>query len=276
MTGRDRTGFLPRFGATAAVVGMVALAAPLGSSAAPADVDPSILPAPAKAHPAPKFGGPGSLTGIWQIVNAPNGTVRDDMLITRMPKAAGGATIPMLPATLAVAEQRLKDSEAGRPYLSTKTRCLPQGIPDFGAGPFQILENGKQVTILRQEFTFFRVIVIGGTHEADPDPNFLGDSVAHWEGGDLIVDTIGLTDKTALAGIIPHSEDLHVVERFHPTSANTMDIEATIDDPKSFSAPWKMVEHVHRITGKLEEYFCENNRNVPTGGAMIAGPGGGR
>ena len=266
MKGRDRAGFVRGLCVLTAVVG---LGVPLGAFAAPADIDPSIQPAPAKASPPLKIGGPGSLTGIWQVVNAPNGTVRDDMLITRMPTAANDAPIPMRPATLAIVQQRLKDSEAGHPYISTKTMCLPQGIPDFGAGPFQILENGRQVTFLRQEFTFFRVVVIDAKHLADPDPNFLGDSVAHWEGGDLIVDTIGLTEKTALHGIIPHSEDLHVVERYHPTGKDTMDISAVIEDPKSFSAPWTMLEHVHRITGKLQEYFCENNRNVPTGGSMI-------
>jgi hypothetical protein len=249
-----------------------AAAVSLAVSAAPIPIDPSIQPAPAKPKTPLAFGGPGSMTGIWQVVNAPNGTVRDDMLITRVPKAAGGADIPMLPATLKVVQQRLKDSENGHPYQSTKTNCLPQGVPDFGAGPFQILENGKQITILRQEFTFFRVITVDGKHEDDPDPKFLGDSVARWDGPDLVIDTIALTDKTVLSGIIPHSEDLHVVERYHQTGKDTMDMEATITDPKSFSAPYKVVQHVHRITGKLEEYFCENNRNVPTGGAMIAPP----
>ncbi len=271
MTGPDRSGFPPRLGVMAAAACAIAAANPLSSLAQPG-IDPSREPAPAMPHPAPKLGGPGSLTGEWQVVDAPNGTVRDDMLITRMPRAAGGAPIPMLPATLAVVQQRLKDAEAGRPFISPKTRCLPQGVPDFGAGPFQILENGRQVTVLRQEFSFFRIIVIGAPHKTDPDPGFLGDSVAHWEGGDLVVDTIGLKDQTVLEGVIPHTEDLHVVERYHPTGQDTMDIEATIDDPKTFSAPWKMVEHVHRITGKLEEYFCENNRNVPTGGALIAAP----
>ena len=266
MVRQANIGTLMRFGALAAIAGLGAFATPLASSAAPGydptATDPSIMAPPVKPKGL-KLGGPGSLTGIWQVINAPNGTVRDDMLITRVPRAAGGAPIPMLPPIAAIVQQRIKDSQSGRPYISPKTRCLPQGVPDFGAGPIQILENGKQITILRQEFDFYRIIAVDGAHAPDPDPKYLGDSIAHWDGADLVIDTIGLTDKTVLMGVIPHSEDLHVVERYHLTGKDTMDMEATIYDPKSFSAPWKEVQHVHRITGKIEEYFCENNRNAP-------------
>ena len=206
--------------------------------------------------------GPGSISGVWQRVGAPNGAVTDEMLETPTEiLTADGSPVPTQPWAAAIVKKRLQDAEAGHPYASTKTRCLPAGVPDFGAGPIQILETPGQITILRQEFNFFRVIHLGGVHPAEIDPGYLGHSVARWEGDTLIVDTIGLSIKTTLSGIVPHSEDLHVVERFHPTGPDTMDVQATIYDPKTFTRPWTLATRLHRIPGRMMEYFCDNQRN---------------
>jgi hypothetical protein len=176
-----------------------------------------------------------------------------------------GTPLPLQPWAAAVVEKRLSDAEAGHPFASTKTRCLPGGIPDmmFGSGPMQILETPGQVTVLRQEFTFFRIIKLNQKHAVDPDPGYLGDSIAHWEGDTLVVDTIALSDKTTIKGVIPHSEQLHVIERLRPTGKETMEIRATIEDPQAFTKPWTMVTRLRRLPDGLIEYFCENNRNAP-------------
>jgi hypothetical protein len=212
--------------------------------------------------------GPGSISGVWQKIGAPNGSpVLDDMYEPRAKVLAteDGTPLPAQPWAAAVVEKRLADAEAGHPFASTKTRCLPGGIPDmmFGSGPMQILETPGQVTVLRQEFTFFRIIRLNQKHAADPDPTYLGDSVGRWEGDTLVVDTIGLSDKTTIKGVIPHSEALHVVERIRPTGRDTMEITATIEDPRTFTRPWTMVTHLRRLRGGLIEYYCENNRNAP-------------
>ena len=238
------------------------------------------LPAAAMAAqgPAPAAG-PGSLSGLWQKVGAPNGSpVLDEMYEPRSGmKTADGAPLPLQPWAAAILEQRLEDAEAGHPYAGTKVSCLPAGVPDMmmGNGVMQILETPDQVTILRQEFTFFRVIHLDSKHPADPDPGYLGHSIGHWDGGTLVVDTIGLSDRTQIKGVIPHTEALHVVERFRRTGPDRLSITATVDDPKTFTKPWTLATTLKRESGELMEYFCDNNRNAPdaSGHTSVQMPG---
>jgi hypothetical protein len=219
--------------------------------------------------------GPGSLSGVWVkatenfgSVNAPEMYEPRDTVL----KTGDGSPLPTLPWAKALVEQRLQDAEAGHPFASTKSRCLPGGVPDmmFGSGPMQILETPGQVTVLREEFTFFRIIHVGGAHPADPDPTLLGDSVGHWEGGVFVVDTIGVSDKTTIREVIPHTEAMHVVERYRRTGKDSMEIVGTIDDPKTFTKPWTMVTHLRRLNEGLTQYFCENNRNAPDSSGHVA------
>ena len=221
---------------------------------------------PAKAQ-APVAAGPGSLAGIWVRENDPSGLPTQDYMFNpreRVLTTDDNTPLPTQPWAAEIVEKRLQAADAGRPYASTKTRCLPGGVPDmmFGSGPMQILETPGQVTILRQEFTFFRVIHLGGTHPADFDPGFLGHSVGRWEGPTLVVDTVGISDKTTIKEVIPHTEDMHVVERYRRIDKDTLEITAVIEDPKTFTKPWRMITRLKPLNRDLQEYFCENNRNV--------------
>ncbi|HJT88193.1 MAG TPA: hypothetical protein VJ732_10065, partial [Bryobacteraceae bacterium] len=108
----------------------------------------------------------------------------------------------------------------------------------------------------------FRVIPIGRPHPSDLDPTWMGNSVGHWEGDTLVVDVTGFNDKTEIAGY-RHTKALHVVERYRRPRYDTVEYEATIEDPKVFAAPWKfggpLVLHPE---WDLQEYVCEeNNKN---------------
>jgi hypothetical protein len=182
-------------------------------------------------------------------------------------KTVDGKLPPLQPWAADLLEKRVQASESGRVFASMKSQCLPPGMPAmmFPAGsPLQILENPGQVTILAEEPNFFRIIRLNRKHPDDPDPTILGNSVGHWEGDTLIVDTIGLSEKTTIdpAGM-PQSESLHVVERFRRTDRNTLEDLITIDDPKVFTAPWTTVTHFRlQPDREVMEYFCENNRNL--------------
>ena len=230
-------------------------------------------PALAQAPGAPAAGpsrdaqGQSWISGVWVRDGDPSGAVGEgaDSLYTRasVMGTAEGTPVPLKPGPAAIVDKRLKDAAAGHPYASTQARCLPPGMPDmmYEFGPMQYLETPGQITVLRQEFWFFRIVHLGAKHPADPDPSFMGDSVGHWEGDTLVVDTIGLTEKTGVRFVIPHSEDLHIVERFSLTPQGTMEDRMTIDDPQVFTHPWSMAMTYHRLKTPLQEYICENNRN---------------
>ena len=90
-------------------------------------------------------------------------------------------------------------------------------------------------------------------------------TVGHWDGDTLVVDTIGMNDKTWLdAAGHPHGEKLHVTEKFTRPDSNTLRLEATIDDPDYYTKPWTVVTTSRWAPGQeLMEYICqENNKDL--------------
>jgi hypothetical protein len=210
--------------------------------------------------------GPGSLTGIW-IISGYKGSGGGTPERARVQHTIDGKLPPLLPWATELLEKRILLSQQGVPFANTLTRCLPGGVPlmMFGAPyPIQILETPGQVTMLFEEQNHFRLIYLIGGHPDDPDPSFMGHSVGHWEGNALVVDTVGLTDRTTIDQIgIPHSDELHVVERYRRTDQNTLEIVVTLDDPRTFTKPWdaKVIYKSAPSGTRVNEYICENNRN---------------
>jgi hypothetical protein len=129
--------------------------------------------------------------------------------------------------------------------------------------PFKILQSPDEVVILYQDYTAFRQIFTDGRAlPKDPQPAWLGYSVGKWEGDTLVVETAGFNDLTWLdnAGT-PHSESLHVTERFHRRDGQHLDIQITIYDPKTFSKPFTVTEHAKQsANSELTESICLENR----------------
>ena len=144
--------------------------------------------------------------------------------------------------------------------------CMPTGVPGAYFVPYQwqIVQGLDKVVIMYEYPHLFRVIPTrGGPHQADLDPTWMGDSVGHWEGDTLVVDTVGFNDKTELPGGFKHTDALHVVERFRRTEVDTLQYEATIEDPNVFAKPWKItrVFPLRPELEKVDEFVCENNRD---------------
>jgi hypothetical protein len=143
--------------------------------------------------------------------------------------------------------------------------CMPTGVPLAYFVPYQweIVQGLDKVVILYEYLHMFRVVPINGTHPSDPDPTWMGDSVGHWEGDTLVVDTVGFNARTELPGAFRHSEALHVVERFHRTDFDHLQWEATIEDPNVFAQPWTLTRTFPLRTDldKVDEYVCENNKD---------------
>jgi hypothetical protein len=144
--------------------------------------------------------------------------------------------------------------------------CHPPGVPQAMFSPYQwqIVQGLDQVVVLYEYPGAFRVIPThGGPHQSDLDPTWYGDSIGHWEGDTLVVDTIGFNDKTELPGGYRHTEALHVVERFRRVTYDHLDYQATIEDSNVFEKPW-MVHRTLPLRTDLErvdEFVCENNRD---------------
>jgi hypothetical protein len=210
--------------------------------------------------------GAGSLNGIW---TAPGykGSARTPPR-DRVFRTSDGKWAPLLPAASELLEKRIKQSEQGEPFSNTIMQCLPGGVPEmvFGAPyPVQIIESPGQITMLYEMYNHFRVIYLDGKHPADPDPTFMGHSIGRWEGGTLVVDTVGLTDRTTIDEVgMPHSEELHVVERYRRVDTNTLEILITLDDPRTFSKPWdaRVVYKAAAPGNHLIEFICENNKSA--------------
>ncbi|HYV64432.1 MAG TPA: hypothetical protein VE958_17235 [Bryobacteraceae bacterium] len=144
--------------------------------------------------------------------------------------------------------------------------CKPTGVPGAYFVPYQweIVQGRDRVVIVYEYPHLFRVIPTDGTpHPADPDPTWMGDSVGRWDGDTLVVDTIGFNDKTELPGGYKHTEALHVVERFHRTDFNSLDYEATVEDPNVFEKPWTISRGfpLRPDLTKVDEFICENNHD---------------
>lgn len=141
--------------------------------------------------------------------------------------------------------------------------CMPLAGPQAFAVPYQfeIVESAHHVAVLNGYPGTFRTIPTdGGAHPADPDPTWMGDSIGHWEGDTLVVDSVGFNDKTEINGY-KHTDALHMVERFTRPDYNTLQYEATLDDPNVFAKPWVITRTftLRPDLAKVDEFVCEHN-----------------
>ena len=188
------------------------------------------------------------LTGVWLV---------DHFQPALFPK---GTTPPFTPWG---AEQFKKaDTSVNDPNLA----CLPHGIPRlmYVPLPIEIFQVPGRVLMYVEAGNQLRQIHLDRGHREDIGPTYNGDSIGKWEGDVLVVDTVGFNDITWLdhAGL-PHSEDLHVVERIRRVDHNTLVDDFTIEDPKAYTKSWTASQTYHLKPGwEIAEYVCDNNKYV--------------
>jgi hypothetical protein len=127
-------------------------------------------------------------------------------------------------------------------------KCIPTAFGTLNVSLYsvgavgQIISTPKFVVLLQETYHGFQLIPTDGRpHRPDIPPAYRGDSVGHWEGDVFVVDTTNYTDDTwmfAEGRASFHSDELHVVERYHRVDMNTLEIEATVEDPKVLTGPW--------------------------------------
>jgi hypothetical protein len=156
--------------------------------------------------------------------------------------------------------------DAGKIAFQSSSSCVPSGIPLMFSypRPMMILQTPKKVTMIK-EGGEIRQIYLDVPHSANPKPSWLGESVGHYEGDTLLVDTIGQNTKTFLDVYrTPHSETLHVVERWRTINGGKgLEVKITVDDPDAFYQPWStIVRDQHGEEPFIAEDICaESNEN---------------
>ena len=137
------------------------------------------------------------------------------------------------------------------------------GPVGFGVYEVQLVQNTTYMVILNEFPGTFRIVPThGGPQPVDPDYTWQGNSIGHWDGDTLVVDTIGFNDKTEILGF-RHTDALHIVEKFSRPEFGTLRYETTIEDPNVWVKPWSTVRMYNLRTDleKVGEFVCENNRD---------------
>jgi hypothetical protein len=176
-------------------------------------------------------------------------------------------------------EQMRKDNEAvlaGGVAFRPNERCIPGGVPEFvliaRISPFYFFQTPREVTILNQNGPEIRRVFMNVPHSEHVKPSWYGESVGHYDGGDtLVVDTIGISTKSYVDNFrTPHTEKLHVVERFKISSDHkSLEDLVTVDDPGAFTTQWSGIQRFNLEKRPLEETVCaENNVNFFGKGAL--------
>jgi hypothetical protein len=217
------------------------------------------------------------LSGVWQVEPPPPGEIERlyGKDVANGPLATAGDDVNLHskyfmnifidykrgeePITPAARAAMTRPSQGGgeRPALSY---CLPTGMPNrwFFDRPLTIFQTPKQLGIFYEADGAFREIHTDGRKlPPDPFPSWMGYSTGHWEGDTLIVDSNGYNDRTRLSGGYPHSEAMHIQERFHRRDFGHLDIDITIDDPAMLTKPVTVkVTELLLPNSDMVEYFC--------------------
>jgi hypothetical protein len=232
--------------ALALAVTFVPLSAQEDGSPKPKDQKVPTGPAPRLPDGKPDF------SGIW---SADRNLIYD---ITNAMKK--GDEFPIQPWALKTAQERQSQDDP-------EARCLPTGVPRLAPYPWSIVQGPQHTYIVFEGniHSYRQIFMDGRKHSADPNPTWYGESIGHYEGDTLVIDTIGFNDKTwfDFAGH-PHTDKLHVVERYRRPDLGHLEWETTIDDPGTFTKPFKVYGHSTLEDTDLMEYICnENNVDLP-------------
>ena len=248
----------------------VAFSVTPGVAQAPQPSRPPVAPARQAPNVPRTADGKANLNGIWQAINEANWDIEghsagpgrvvalgaEDAEVPGLGVVEGGP-LPYLPAAAATKKANFDKRLAADPEI----RCYLPGVPRamYIPQPFQIIQSTKNIMMAFQYAGAIRTIYMDDHKEAPAD-SWMGWSNGHWEGDTLVIDTTGFNDSSWFdrAGNF-HSDELHVVERITPAGADLLNYEATIDDKKVFSRPWKMSMPIYRRKEKgarLLEFRC--------------------
>lgn len=191
----------------------------------------------------------GDFSGPWQIRSA-----------GRALTTIEGRAPPLLPA----AQETYRTNQAGKktnPHVDPLDACLPPGVPRLMtvAMPFNIVAGRRTIAMMFQWNHLTRLIYMDRAHFDTIGPIYLGQSVGHWQGNVLVVDTNSFNDETWLDDSgLPHSTELHTVERWQLISGGReLEDRITIEDPKMYSQAWTArLVFTRKPAAMITEDYC--------------------
>jgi hypothetical protein len=199
----------------------------------------------ARSASVPELGG-----GVWYPIEPPQ-TLR----------TVDGKVPPLRPAAKALYLQHVTARRAGDLSFDRTEQCMSPGVPRLLTlpSPFEFIQRPEKVAILYEWNRLARFVDMGVPQPEVLGPAGQGQSVGKWLDHTLVVDSIGFTDNTTLdASGLPHSDALHVIERYTPSAdGQTMTARITIDDPKFYSSRWDtQLRFRHDARGEIHEDVC--------------------
>jgi hypothetical protein len=261
-------------GATALALTALALTAPVEVRAQRTSAPPDFsvngtsgwLAMSADFVPVPGFNGPGPMTNDPRHPYVPNGVGRQPTY------RIADLSHPALKPWVKTAMQR--DNEevlAGKIGFTPRSSCMPAGVPGFinygGPHPYYLVQTPNQVHIIFSGDQQVRRVYLDVPHLKNPKPSWYGESVGHYEGDTLVIDTIGLNDKTFVDYFrTPHTEKLHVVERWRMVEdGNVLEAQFVVDDPDAFTQAWAGMRRFRRVDSPNVEEVCAENNDAMLG-----------
>lgn len=221
--------------------------------------NPEITPETDPAQPAPRLpDGTPDLSGIW-TGGGPIGDISTGLV--------EGEEIVLLPEAQALMDSRTSSQDP-------EANCLPTGVPRIAPYPWRILQTPPYGPATHLYFIFegnvhsYRQIFMDGRGHppADElDPTWYGHSIGHWDGDTLVVDTVGFNEEFWFDFLgHPHTDQLHVIERYTRTSYGKLENVTTIIDPGAYAKPFTIKFTAQLHPGwDIMEYVCnENNQDV--------------
>jgi hypothetical protein len=235
--------------AFAVALGQAKPADPFGSTSLPSLETKRLSnrgPAPRTRDGKPDF------TGLW----GPDRNFIYDISSALKP----GDTLPIQPWAAKITQERMSKDDP-------EANCLPAGVPRMAPYPWKIVQTRSLMVFLYEGniHSYRQVFMDGRGHPKDPEPTWYGDSIGKWEGNTLVVDTVGFNDKFWFDfAAHPHTEKLHVIERYRRPDLGHLDFDVTIDDPGAYTRPFNLYGHSTLLTDtEIIEYVCnENNKDV--------------
>ena len=186
------------------------------------------------------------LSGVWVVRGSAN--LPDDL--------------PYRPEALQLWQERKANLAKDDPAAY----CLPNGVVRMTSLPYKIVQTPQLVVLLSEGNThsFRRFFLDGRAHNLDLEPNsWTGDSIGKWEGTTLVVDTIGFNDRTWLDDTgKPHSDQLHVIERYRRPDAGRLEVQYTLEDPKFLTRPYTFTRTFVPANREIQERFCTEQNHL--------------
>jgi hypothetical protein len=203
----------------------------------------------------------------------------------------------LLPWARDVVRKRNELILSGNPAPSPTASCWPKGVTAFLLSPMTqpmyFVQGPKEVVMILTSFSDVRHVHLTDKHSDNVKPSWYGESIGRYEGDTLVVDTIGLDDRTRVDGFgTPHTTQLHIIERYHLIEdGNVLEVNVHIEDPGTFTMPWDAIQRfrqyeaavrkvpIERLTqlasepeGPLTEHICAENPSSLSFGGVPAQP----